>query len=157
MRLLSAGHFTAVFTPERRPYKNIYVRETASLRLEPRGRLAPDLALGLEYTGNTARRSARGVFLRRDRERAVRRRWFTSSPAKRCRSPREYLELAARFEHVITNRLHFAICGLIVGCRTAILPNSYHKNRSMYETWLRDLGCAFAHGLDDAVANRRAA
>jgi hypothetical protein len=25
-----------------------------------------------------------------------------------------------------------------------LLPNSYHKNRSMYETWLRDLGCMFA-------------
>jgi hypothetical protein len=144
-------------SPEPRPYETIYVREAASLDFEPRAQLAPDLALGLEYTAVSVRRRACGVFLRRDGERAVRRRWFTSDPAKRCRTPREYLELAAQFDHVITDRLHFAICALIVGRRVTLLPNSYHKNRSMYETWLAEFGCEFAQNVDEALASGRAA
>jgi exopolysaccharide biosynthesis predicted pyruvyltransferase EpsI len=142
-------------SPEPRPFARVYARETASLRLEPRASLAPDLALGLDYTAQAGRKFACGVFLRRDRERALSRRWWTADPVKRCRSPRDYVELAARFEDLITDRLHFAICGLIAGCRTTLLPNSYHKNRSMHATWLGDLGCQFADNPDEALLLRR--
>jgi exopolysaccharide biosynthesis predicted pyruvyltransferase EpsI len=87
--------------------------------------------------------------LRKDTERGIPRNWFPREwfprdPVKLCRTPDEYLHLAARYESIVTDRLHFAICGLLLGRQVVLLPNSYHKNRSMYETWLRDLGCMFA-------------
>jgi exopolysaccharide biosynthesis predicted pyruvyltransferase EpsI len=63
--------------------------------------------------------------------------------------------LATQYKRIITDRLHFAISGLILGRETTILPNSYHKNRSMYETWLRDLGCNFAENLETALDESR--
>jgi exopolysaccharide biosynthesis predicted pyruvyltransferase EpsI len=68
-----------------------------------------------------------------------------------CKSVEEYLELAARHSRIITDRLHFAISGLIVGREVALLGNSYHKNRSIYETWLKPLGCRFAASPSEAL------
>jgi len=143
-------------TAEKRPFERIYVRERASLQLEPRGILAPDLALGLSYTARQAPTHDTGVFLRKDVEGAVRRGWFRRDPIQLCRTPQEYLELAARYRHVITDRLHFAISSLIVGRRATLLPNSYHKNISMYETWLRGLGCEFAGSVEVALKRKLA-
>jgi len=144
--------FPQSFTsPEDRPYKRVYVRETASLEYCQQAVLAPDLALGLDYRNRLGATRRTGVFIRKDREGVVRRPWFSRDPAKICNTPRQYLELAARYERIITDRLHFAICGLIVGRDTTLLPNSYHKNRSMYETWLGELGCKFATRIERAI------
>jgi exopolysaccharide biosynthesis predicted pyruvyltransferase EpsI len=142
---------------EDRPYKQVYVREHASQHFCRQAILAPDLALGLFYEHKTGPTAGTGVFLRRDRERAGGINWFRRDPTKLCRTPQEYLDLAARFEHIITDRLHFAICGLIVGRKTTLLPNRYHKNRSMHETWLKGLGCLFAQNVREAKRSRRAA
>jgi exopolysaccharide biosynthesis predicted pyruvyltransferase EpsI len=137
--------FPQSFTsPEERPFQRVYVRERASLELYPRGILAPDLALGLDCGPYPPPRRRLGVHLRKDTERGIPRNWFPRDPVKLCRTPHEYLQLAARYESIVTDRLHFAICGLLLGRQVVLLPNSYHKNRSMYETWLRDLGCMFA-------------
>lgn len=135
---------------EDRPYKRVYVREHASLAFCRQAILAPDLALGLFYEHKTEPTAGTGVFLRCDPERAGGFRWFRRDPARLCRTPQEYLSLAARFEHIVTDRLHFAICGLIVGRKTTLLPNNYHKNQSMYETWLEGLGCRFARNVREA-------
>jgi exopolysaccharide biosynthesis predicted pyruvyltransferase EpsI len=133
-------------TREDRPFRRVYVRERASLALHPTGILAPDLALGLDYPSTTEPLFARGIFLRRDPESARPRwcRWWSRDPARLCQTPAEYFALAARYAHLITDRLHFAICGLILGRRVTLIGNSYHKNASLYETWLGDLGCQFA-------------
>lgn len=136
---------------EYRTYTRVYVREQMSRTFYPSAELAPDLALGLDYSTTTVPTKAIGLFLRKDAERAVRRRWLTRDPIARCANPAEYLALAARYERIVTDRLHFAICGLILGRHTTLLPNSYHKNRSMYETWLRDLGCEFAYSARGAL------
>lgn len=141
---------------EDRPFARVYVREWASLALHPRGILAPDLALGLDPPPVGPPTRHRGVFLRRDGERAVPRRWLARDPITLCRSPFEYLQLAGRYERIITDRLHFAICGLMLGRHTTLLPNTYHKNVSMYETWLRDLGCRFAPSVPQALARQAA-
>lgn len=158
-KCLRSGRPVTIFpqsftSPERRPYKRVYVRERISLRLTSYGILAPDLPLGLEYTAKTKPAQRRGIFLRRDLERAGRKPWFAQDPARLCNTPQEYLELAARYEHVITDRLHFAISSLIVGRRTTLLPNSYHKNVSMYETWLKGLGCEFARSVRHVTPQR---
>jgi exopolysaccharide biosynthesis predicted pyruvyltransferase EpsI len=139
-------------SPEGRRYKQVYVRERGSLRYAPEGMLAPDLALALDYHTRVVPRRRLGIFLRKDCERAFRPRWLSRDPAKVCKTPRQYLDLAAQYEHVVTDRLHFAISGLIVGRRVTLLPNSYHKNASMYETWLADLGCRFAASVQAALS-----
>lgn len=140
-------------TPEEFAYKRVFVREKASLSLRPDALLAPDLALGFEIPwhwklifGLDRRRQSKptideGLWLRQDREALFSQSRSLGDPAVRCPSPFQYLRLAARYTHVITDRLHFAVAALLCGRKTTLLPNNYHKNRSMYETWLRKLGC----------------
>jgi len=129
---------------EPRPFARVFVRERHSLQVCPQGVLAPDLALGLDPPPMPSPCEELGVFLRGDCERAMRRRWFSRDPVRLCSTPLEYLRLAARFERIVTDRLHFAISGLMLGRDTTLLPNFYPKNQGMYEAWLADLGCRFA-------------
>jgi exopolysaccharide biosynthesis predicted pyruvyltransferase EpsI len=137
---------------EDRPFHRVYVRERCSLRFRPDGMLAPDLALGLTVKPHPEPIHSLGIFLRRDRERALRRRLFRRDPARMCQTPAQYLALASRYARLVTDRLHFAICGLLLDRETTLLPNSYHKNHSMYETWLAGLGCRFAESVSQALA-----
>ncbi len=131
--------------PEPGPFERVYVRERASLRYCPEGILAPELALGYDHaTPVAAPHEAFGLFLRADEERRIPPVPGASDPTCLCKTPAAYLALAARYAHIVTDRLHFAICGLIQRRRVTLLPNSYHKNRSLWETWLRDLGCEWA-------------
>ena len=130
-------------SPEPGPFKRVYVRERASLALCPDAILAPDLALGLPCLPASRPKRGTGVFLRRDQERTGGLRWLCRDPVRECATPRAYLELAASYERIITDRLHFAIAALLAGRDTTLLANDYHKNQSMYETWLADLGCQF--------------
>jgi exopolysaccharide biosynthesis predicted pyruvyltransferase EpsI len=97
------------------------------------------------------------VWLRRDEERAGTASYRSRDPAIVCRTAADYLTLAARHRRIITDRLHFAIAGLHAGRDVTLLANDYHKNRSMHETWLADLGCRFATTLDEALVSRTAA
>ena len=142
-------------SPEPRPYKRVFVRERASLEFCPEAALAPELALGMRRTTWPPPQSETGVFLRRDRERSGGLRWLTRDPVRLCHDPLEYLTLAAHYKRIITDRLHFAICGLLVGRDTTLLPNDYHKNRSMFDTWLKTLGCRFAENLNEAHGRQR--
>lgn len=141
---------------EDRPYRRVYVRERGSLAYRSDAVLAPDLALGFRAPELKPPTRGAGVFLRRDSERTGRCPWFRRDPARLCATPLEYLELAARHAHVVTDRLHFAICGLLAGRTTTLLDNNYHKNRSMYETWLKGLGCRFAGSVREALRADRA-
>jgi exopolysaccharide biosynthesis predicted pyruvyltransferase EpsI len=64
------------------------------------------------------------------------------------------MALAARYRRIITDRLHCAIAGLHAGREVTLLPNNTHKNRSMHETWLADLGCRFAESVEAALLRR---
>jgi exopolysaccharide biosynthesis predicted pyruvyltransferase EpsI len=142
---------------EDRPFAKVFVRERASLTLRPDGILAPDLALGLAWTPPPRPDRDLGILLRRDRERTGRRRLLVRDPVNICRTPAEYLRLAARYRRIVTDRLHFAIAGLHAGREVTLLANDYHKNKSMHETWLADLGCRFAPTLEQALPRFRAA
>ena len=143
-------------TPEHLAYARVFVRERASLGLRPDAFLAPDLALGFEIPrhwrlglGLDARWKRKpdlgeALWLRRDREALFADVPCAGDPAARCRTPFGYLWLAARHTHVITDRLHFAIAALMCGRKATLLPNLYFKNRSMFDTWLVDLGCEWA-------------
>lgn len=130
-------------------YRRVFLREHTSLSQYPRGVLAPDLALGFTPPPSVpGGEFPLGVFLRVGKEAL-----FAGSPlsladpAQCCRTYSDYFALAARFETLITDRLHFAVAGMLTGARVELLPVSYHKNQSMHETWLRDLGCGWREDL----------
>jgi len=149
--------FTAA---EDRPFARVYVRERHSQRLYcPGGILAPDLALGLEWPAPAPPTRDFGLLLRRDCERRGRKPSRWGDPTRICRTPAEYLTLAASYRRIVTDRLHFAIAGLHAGRDVTLVANNYFKNRSMHETWLEPLGCRFAESVDEAMpgGSRRAA
>lgn len=137
--------------PEDQPYARVFVRERASLAFRPDAILAPDLALGLATPNPGPPVRDLGIWLRRDPERTAARSLRYRDPARVCRTPVEYLQLASRYRRVVTDRLHFAIAGLHAGRDVTLLANDYHKNRSMHETWLAGFGCRFATTLDEAL------
>jgi hypothetical protein len=145
--------FTSV---EDRPYARVFVRERGSLAFRPDGILAPDLALGIATAEPAPPRHDVGIFLRRDQERLGRKPFFVRDPIRLRRDPLEYLALAARYRRIVTDRLHFAIAGLHAGRDVTLVANDYHKNRSMHETWLSDLGCRFAATIAEAYGRRAA-
>ena len=142
---------------EDRPFASVFVREQASLGLRPDGILAPDLALGLACPDVGPSVQDLGILMRRDHERTGRLLQLARDPAALCDTPAEALALAARYRRIITDRLHFAIAGLHAGRDVTLLPNNYHKNRSMHETWLADLGCHFAESVEAALLQQAAA
>jgi hypothetical protein len=130
--------------PEVLPYHRVFVRERASLTHCPHALLAPDLALGLDWETSTSPTHEVGVWLRLDAEACFPNVPSRGDPILHCRTWQEYLGLAANHARVVTDRLHFAIAALLCRRAVTLLPNRYHKNRAMYETWLRDLGCSWA-------------
>jgi exopolysaccharide biosynthesis predicted pyruvyltransferase EpsI len=145
-------------SPEDRPFDRVYVRERTSLSFRRDAILAPDLALGLEWPAPPPPTDDMGVYLRRDQERGGRKPLLARDPVRLARTPAEYLAIAARYRRIITDRLHFAVAGLHAGRQVTLVANDYHKNRSMHETWLADLGCRFAASSAEAlVRGRRAA
>lgn len=135
------------------PYKQVYVREKTSLKINPSLILAPDLALGYEDINTVMPPEYdTGVFLRQDVERNVEDSQYSiCDPASICWQPKDYLNLASQFAHIYTDRLHFAIAALITGRQVTLLPNTYYKNLAMYDTWLADLGCHWLNDLTDFV------
>jgi exopolysaccharide biosynthesis predicted pyruvyltransferase EpsI len=143
---------------EDRMFHRVYVRERSSLAYRPDGILAPDLALGLAWPEPPRPTRDLGIYLRRDQERSGRKPFFARDPIRLAATPADYLAFAARHRRIITDRLHFAVAGLHAGRDVTLVANDYHKNRSMHETWLGNLGCRFAASAADAVAlPRRAA
>jgi hypothetical protein len=130
-------------TPEPLPYTRVYVRERVSLTCCPNGILAPDLALGYDFPSVPAPVQDQGVFLRLHGESCFPAR-AKIDPAVFCHSPQEYIAFVAHYQHIVTDRLHLAITALGLKREVTLLPVAYHKNRSMWETWLRDLGCKWA-------------
>lgn len=133
-----------------------FVREWDSLPAMPGARLMPDLALGYRLDRNYGTPLFdRGIFLRKDLEGR-----FSNYPGNIGDPPhlvprdlQDYFQLAASYRHLVTDRLHFAIAGLLLKRRVTLLPNHYHKNRSMWETWLKDLGCEWAESPELAFEN----
>jgi len=144
--------------PERLPGKVRYcAREAESIRLHcPEAELHPDMALSFDFPAShgTEKPAERlGVFLRRDREALFGARQVPGDrgPAFGTVAKRDidgYLRLAAAFEVVVTDALHFSICALAAGRKVYLLPGAYHKNRGMWLSWLRDLGCLWADDPD---------
>jgi len=137
---------------EGRSFHRVYVREPARLKFAPDAILAPELALGLSPKQSFPSIKRLGIFLRKDQEAGEKKPWYSLDPIKLARTPDQYLRFAGQFETLITNRLHLAISGMLLDRNVILLPNSYHKNASLHETWLAGMGCGFAESLDDALS-----
>ena len=61
-------------------------------------------------------------------------------PVFYCRNFDHWVYVHSMAKRIITNRTHSAILGSILGIPTTILPNSYHKNHSIWEYSLRQRG-----------------
>ena len=68
-------------------------------------------------------------------------------PARFCHSFSEWVIVHRSASSIVTNRLHSAIAGVIFGKSTVLLPNSYHKNRSVWEWSLRERGVRWRDDL----------
>lgn len=61
-------------------------------------------------------------------------------PIPFCASFKDWVALHASANRVVTNRLHSSILSSILGKPVTLLPNSYHKNQSVWEYSLKDRG-----------------
>ena len=124
----------------------VFARERMTHMRIPGSILVPDMVLSyaLDPALIPPAIHGTGTFIRIDPEQVPSERENIGDPAYLVGSWQEYVSLAASYEHVITNRLHFAIAAMLAGRRATLLPNSYYKNRALYETWLRHLGCEWA-------------
>jgi exopolysaccharide biosynthesis predicted pyruvyltransferase EpsI len=66
----------------------------------------------------------------------------------------EWVDFHARAKKLVTNRTHSTILGSILGVPTVMLPNNYHKNRSIWEFSLRDRGVQWSDKIDCFSLNR---
>lgn len=129
---------------ESRGFEAVWVREAVSLAAWPGARFAPDLALA--YTPRPVRAwiVSDGVFLRHD---CKPERWAArdlGDPVALASTAGEYVAAASRFGQIITNRLHFAIAGLLAGREVFLVAGPYWKNRAVWEQSLASLGCLWA-------------
>lgn len=133
-------------------FERVYAREETSAAMDPCMALYPDLALGLTWELAPSPRPGTGVYLRRDWERLLpETNASMGDPVELCRTVADYIALAGGYQHLVTDRLHFAIAGLMHGVDVTLLPCVYFKNRAMYDSWLSTLGCRWMESLDGLV------
>lgn len=117
----------------------IYLRDEQSMKFAPqRAVLAHDLALA--WSGPVYRTAAQlphGVLMRWDDESLNKPKSFAGDPAYLRSTPEGYVSLASCYETITTDRLHFAIAGLLAGVRVRLVDNSYGKNFAVYQRSLK--------------------
>ena len=124
----------------------LFAREEKSLAFIRFAHMAPDMSL--YWRGQVPVRDPDGdvgIFLRND-DLALVGRMFgigLGDPADLCNGLDGCFDLASRFEEIRTDRLMFAICGLLIGRKVILLPDKSHKNRSFWESWLKHMGCGW--------------
>lgn len=125
---------------------HLFVRERMSLALYPDATLLPDLAMSYgDPLPDVAPVHDSGLFIRRHEE-ASHLDLISQSVCDPGELPdhETYLRLAGQYQRITTDRLHFAIAGLLMRRNVTLLPNSYGKNRAVWEAWLQSLDCAWS-------------
>lgn len=75
-------------------------------------------------------------------------------PVKYCKSFEEWMKIHARAKKIVTNRLHSAMVGTILGKETVLLPNNYHKNRAVWQFSLKSRGVTWKEELPTCFLSR---
>lgn len=73
-------------------------------------------------------------------------------PPQACPDFEDWIALHAGVTSIVTNRLHSAILGALLSTPTTLLPNSYFKNRAVWEYSLSDRNVAWSDSLPPAYA-----
>ena len=68
-------------------------------------------------------------------------------PGKVRKSLDGWVQLHADARQIVTNRLHSSICGSVLGIPTTLLPNSYFKNRAVWEHSLKERGVQWEESI----------
>lgn len=125
----------------------IFVRDNVSLTIAKNSILKPDLALGLIIPNelNMFPLYNEGTFFRLDQEGTIIPGNNICDPAIWATGWLQYIILASQYKVIRTNRLHFAIAGLLLGRDVILYDNNYHKNKSVYDTYLKDLDCRWGN------------
>ena len=66
----------------------------------------------------------------------------------------QWVRFHARSSALVTNRTHSTILGTLLGIPTTMLPNGYHKNRSIWEHSLAARGVEWRDSIDCPQINR---
>ena len=140
----------SVFREEELPFERLFFRESKSRDIIGKGEVVPDLALGFDFPEIDCSKTGDETFLRVTNESVFMYipKKQRKDPASFCHTPEEYWEYASQFKHITTDRLHFAICGIAMKSNVTLLPVYYHKNRTMFDEYLEDLGCLYNDGLN---------
>lgn len=69
-------------------------------------------------------------------------------PANSALTFSHWLRIHAFASHIISNRLHSAIVGTLLGKSVELLPGNYHKNRSVWEFSLKQRGVKWCERID---------
>jgi len=123
-------------------YAQTFARDRASLVFLPGATLAPDLALFYRPAQSPPVICEQGKFFTTSPEGLWRGRGV--DPRHLFGDPDDYLAYVGAHRRIVTDCLHVAICGLIAGREVTLLPTRLHKQRSVWEAWLRRLGCRWA-------------
>jgi exopolysaccharide biosynthesis predicted pyruvyltransferase EpsI len=122
-------------------FKKVYVRETHSLKHNPKAEVLPDLALGFNFPPPLRKPYVEKVLsLRTDASKypEIKKKFDATA---HCYTVEDYLHMTSRFRWIVTDRLHLAIIGLGLGRRVTLLPHFHNGNKAMWEHSLKDLGC----------------
>lgn len=120
----------------------MFSREEKSLEHLPGSRMAPDMAFYFERMVPTHYSDgSSGVFLREDHLSYVSKYWRKGlgDPIGFAKTLDDYFDLASRFDSILTDRLMFAICGILLDRTVTLLPDVSGKNKAVYDAWLSDL------------------
>lgn len=142
----------SVFRKEELPFERLFFRESKSRDIIGKGEIVPDLALGFDFPEIECEKSGDGRFLRATKESVFIYipREQRKDPASFCHTPIQYWEYAAKYDRITTDRLHFAICGIAMKSKVTLLPIYYHKNKTMFDEYLKELGCLYT----DEISNQ---
>lgn len=126
-------------------YHRMFVRDKKSLDYIDVGILAPDLILG--YTHPVPINDAIYPVLlafSRDPESLYSGTPNSSSPKNETTDPGVYLQFINKYKEIHTDSVSTAMCALIGGRDVTLYPTERHKQRSVWETYLRFLGCKWS-------------
>lgn len=126
-------------------FDHIFLRDQTSVEMCPGSVLVPDLALALygRIHQNHIPKTVDGVVFRADCESSG---LFEECDARKgIYFLRDFLRLCASFKTLKTDLLHTAICTALMGTPVELFEVDWHKNKSMFDTWLHLLpNCSFS-------------
>lgn len=126
-------------------FDELFLRDQTSVEMCFRNNakvtLVPDFALAIPQFLLSQTGSERGTFFRSDSESAGGR--VISEPRREGQTVEEFMLAARSCDHVETDLLHFSIAALKQGRRVTLRAGNWHKNESMWKTWLHYLPCEF--------------